>query len=121
MNPAIFTILSQNLNVQTVLGANPCRVYPFGRAPEKVTKPYVTYGIFNVNPQNYLANRCDSDNVGNQINIWGESVESVNACFEAIRTALEGYGYLTNYTAADKDSETGLYGSRMEYDIWVSR
>lgn len=119
MNSELFTILNTVTAVKLLLGANPLRVYPWGRAPENPTKPYAVYGVYNANPENYLADRADLDDKGTQIDIFADTAVSIENCFNAIRNALETvhYGYLTSWSTPDLDEETNLYHIRMDYDF----
>lgn len=121
MNTQLFRILNNNSAVKSLLGANPLRVYPFGRAPQKPQKPYAAYSVYNGAPENYLGDTPDIDNKGTQINIFAITAESAGDCFKAIRDALEPYGHMINYSIDGVDSETDLYEVRMEFDLWEER
>lgn len=60
MYAPIFALLSANAGVTALLGTSPCRAYPFGNAPDQVTKPYITWQTIGGNPENYLK---DSPNI----------------------------------------------------------
>jgi hypothetical protein len=121
MNPTLFTILKATPAVTALLGTPILRVFPWGRAPQNVVKPYATYGVFNGNPENYLGQVPDMDNAGTQLNIWAESAASCDACFNAVRDALEPHAHMTNYATPDLDADTNLYSARMEFDFWEPR
>lgn len=117
-----FDLLNSNVQVKLQLGANPLRVYPYGIKIDSIPrKPYVLYGLFNSVPYNYLADRCDMDLSGIQADIYAETSEKVMLCFEAIRSAIDGNGYVTSYSTIDTDIENGLYHIRMDIDFHVER
>lgn len=121
MNPPLFITLSNTPAVTALLGVSPLRVYPWGEAPQNSPRPYATYGVYNGLSENYLDRVPDIDNLGTQIDIWAETGVSCNACFVAIRDAIEPIAHVTGFQAAIKDEETQLYHSRLEVDFWTPR
>lgn len=121
MNPQLFEILSNDAAVTDLLGTNPVRIFPWGRAPQKVEKPYAVYSVYNANPENYLDSVPDIYNKGTQINVYANSSKSLEDCFIAIRDSLEPSAHMTSYTTPDQDSETNLFSCRMEFDFWEAR
>ena len=117
----IFSLLRDTPAVTALLGTKPLRFYPWSNAPEKSTKPYATYGTYNGVPENYVTNVPDIYNLGTQVDIWAESVDSCEDVFEAIRDALEPIGHLTSFQSVTRDPETNLYTARMEFDFWQAR
>lgn len=121
MNPKLFEILNNNVQVKLNLGANPLRIYPWGRAPQDVRKPYAVYAVYSGTPENYLGNLPDIDNKGTQINIYAEDHLELEGCFIAIRNALEPHAHMTNFSSPDREPNTDLYTARMEFDFWDAR
>lgn len=121
INSKLFQILNNSIQVKLHLGANPLRVYPHGRAPENVKKPYAAYSLYSGVPENYLGNTPDIDNKGTQIDIYSETAEKLELCFNAVRDALENHAHMTNFSTPDQDSETKLFSVRMEFDFWDAR
>ncbi len=121
MTPSLFQILNANNAVKALLGSNPLRVYPWGRAPQNVAKPYAVYGVYNANPENYLGNVPDIDNKGTQIDIYSETSANLQSCFTAVRDALETSAHMVNFSTPAQDAETDLYSVRMEFDFWDER
>lgn len=121
MNPDLFPILNASAPVKALLGPTPLRVFPYGRAPTNVAKPYAVYAVYNANPENYLGQRPDIDNKGTQIEIFADTYQSLESCFLAVRDALEEEAHMTNYSTPDLDANTNLYGVRMEFDFWDER
>lgn len=121
MNPPIFSILNASAPVKALLGSGPLRVFPWGRAPQNVKLPYAVYGIYNANPENYLDSLPDIDNKGTQVNIYASDADSLEACFAAVRNALEPHAHMTSFATPDQDADTNLYSCRMEFDFWDGR
>lgn len=120
MIPNIFAILDDESTAQALLG-DPVRVYPWGEAPQNVLFPYVTYGVYNGLPENYLGNIPDIDQDGTQIDIWAKDSASCRAVFIAIRDIIEPQAHMTSYQLFDRDTETQLYHGRMDFDFWGER
>ena len=121
MNPTLFAILNADATVKSYLGSNPLRVFPWGAAPDNVKKPYAVYGVYSGTPQNYLSQVPDIDSMGTQLNIYAETVASLQDCFDVVRDVLEPHAHITNFTTPDRDSDTRLYSCRMEFDFWENR
>jgi hypothetical protein len=121
MIPPVFEILAADPDISDLLGTSPVRVYPFGEAPEKVTRPYATYSVFNGVPENYITGRSDMDNIGTQIDVWSESSDNCNAIAETIRAALEDYAHMTGWASNERDPETQLFRTRMDFDFFKAR
>lgn len=121
MNPQLFTILNADTAVKALLGSNPLRVYPWNRAPQNPVKPYAVYGVYNGNPENYLGQVPDVDNKGTQVDIYASSAANCEACFLAIRDAVEPQAHMTSFSTPARDAATDLYIGRLEFDFWEAR
>lgn len=121
INSQLFTILNSDIQVKLRLGSNPLRVYPWGRAPSDVKKPYAVYAVYSGVPENYLGQVPDIDNKGTQINIYADTADSLEKCFIAVRNSLEPHAHMTNFTTPDQDADTNLFSCRMEFDFWENR
>lgn len=121
MNPPLFSILNNSAPVKALLGSNPLRIFPWGRAPKEVKKPYGVYVVYNAIPENYLGEVPDIDNKGTQLNIYADTSESLQNCFIAIRDAIEPLAHMTSFATPDLDADTDLYSCRMEFDFWDER
>lgn len=121
MNSEIFDILNKSNPVKALLGSNPLRVYPWGRAPENPRLPYVVYTMYSASPENYLGTRGDIDRKSVQVNIYADTAARNTSCFNAIRNSLEGKAYLTTYRANEVDEDKDTYSTIMEFDFWESR
>lgn len=117
----LFEILYADTTCRTVFGYPTMRVFPWGRAPDKVQKPYAVYTTINGTPENYLDTTPDIDNIGTQVNIYADTSSSLASAFNAIREAVEPYAHMTNFATPDLDADTNLYSARMEFDFWKNR
>lgn len=112
--PPIFTACMASEAVTDLLGLQPLRVFPHGEAPENVARPYVTWQIVSGNPENYLADRPDVDGWRLQVDIWGDTVASVQQVASAMADAIEGQSYITSWRGTSKDPSTGR--RRLSFD-----
>ena len=62
--PPVFTIAAAEPAVTALLGTSPVRMYPAGKAPQGVGKPYATYQLVYGTPENYLGDVPDIDSAG---------------------------------------------------------
>lgn len=120
INPVLFDTLNNSNAVKAVLGV-PLRVYPWGRAPQNVRKPYATYDVYNAVPENYLGNRPDIDNKGTQLQIFSDDTGKLDACFIAVRDAIEPVAHITSFQTIARDDDTDLYSIILDIDFWESR
>jgi len=122
MYPDIFEVLSADTSVAELLGSgSACRVYPFGVAPEKVTKPYVTWQTINGGPDNYLEGAPDIDNFQIQIDIWATTVTSARNVANAIQNAIQSQAYVTTLRGESRDSVTLSYRSGFDVSWFKPR
>lgn len=121
MIPEIFPILSGSIAVTTIFGTTPVRIFPWGEAPERVTYPYATYGVFNGNPENYLNQVPDVDMLGTQIDIWAKTGASCINGAIAIRNALEPTSHMVSISSMTRDPETKSYNIRLDFDCFTFR
>jgi hypothetical protein len=117
----IFQICSSSPAVTALLGSNPVRLFPFGEAPQGVERPYANYQQVGGSPENYLGTLPDSDGYSVQIDVYGESVDSVLAVSRAIRDACEPVAYITAWGNQSRDFETDLYRYNFTVDFLVNR
>jgi hypothetical protein len=117
----LFSILNSNSTVKSYLGTNPLRVFPYGRAPEDVARPYAVYTVFNASPENYIDRTPDIDSISVQVSIYATTEQSLLNCFTSVRNAIEPYAHMTNFATPDIDADDELYSCRMEFDFWDAR
>lgn len=121
MNPGIFSAIANDPTLASLLGNKPVRFFPYGSAPDKVSRPYCTYGVISGLPENTLDQVPVIDRMGTQIDVWASTVESCEAVATRIRDVLEPLGHMTAFTSASRELETQLFTSRLEFDFWVDR
>lgn len=121
MNPDLFLFLNSSVAVKAVLGVEPLRMFPWDRAPANVKKPYGVYAVYNAQPENYLGEVPDIDNKSTQINIYAENSKSLEACYIAVRDALEPHAHMTAFSTPAVNEDTDLYSCTMEFDFWNHR
>ena len=117
----IFRVCAADLGTQALLGVTPHRLYPFGSAPEGVTKPYAVWQLVTGSPENYLAGRPDMDGFTLQVDVYAETASGARAVADAISHAIELQAYVTRWAGETKDTETKLYRSSFDIDWLVPR
>lgn len=122
MFPDIFQYVSASAAVRTLLGTSPVRFWPFGMSPQKGQAGYgVPYSVWQMpygTPENYLNQLPDIDNLGAQIDVYGETSASARAAAVAIRDSVEPFGHVVSYNGEEKDSATGLYRVGFTVEFW---
>jgi hypothetical protein len=109
MFPPVFATAAASPAVQAVFGSNPTRVYPFGEAPQGVTAPYATFQTVSGSPENYLAQRPDSDEFRVQLDVYAATPTAARNAAKALRDALEPLGYVVSWNGEFRDADTNLY------------
>jgi hypothetical protein len=121
MYPPIYATCAANAGVQAALGSNPVRLYPFGEAPQGVTKPYAVWQVVGGGPGNYINQVPDTDSYTVQIDVYATTVTSGRAAAEALRDAIEPVAHLTRYMGDSRDIETKNYRASFDVDWIVNR
>lgn len=122
MNPPFFQIVNVPA-VQAIFGTKPLRVWPFGEAPEKETRPYAVFQTVSGSPENYLNEVPDVDNWTVQVDVYAEAEEGKQADAIALvsngarvlRDALEPVAYITAWRGCTRESGTRFY--RYSFDV----
>lgn len=119
----IFQYVSSSQPVRDLLtSSGVTRFWPFGQSPQPGQQGYgLPYGVWQSvygTPQNYIGNLPDIDNLGNQIDIYGDSASSVRDVAKAVRDAVEPYGHVVSYNGEERDAETGLYRYGFTVEFW---
>ncbi|KAB0504699.1 DUF3168 domain-containing protein [Pseudomonas moorei] len=116
----IFAVCAADAGIQALLGVIP-RLYPFGEAPEGVTKPYAVWQLVTGSPENYLAGRPDLDGFTLQVDVYAATASSARAVADAISHAIELKAYVVRWGGETKDTPTKLYRSSFDIDWLVPR
>lgn len=119
MFPLVFTWLKVAA-VEAIIGSPP-RAYRHGEAPQDTTRPYVTWALISSVPDNELSNLPPSDRWTIQIDCWHQTDAGVESLAQAVRDAMEPYGYLTSIPVNLRESETKLYRIGLQFDILQNR
>jgi hypothetical protein len=116
MFPPVFQIAAAAGPVQTVLGSSPCRLYPFGEAPQGVAVPYAVWQVMPGSaPENYLGQVPDADSWMVQVDVYGTSAASVRDVGAALRDAFEPRAHIVRWNGESKNPTTDRY--RLSFDV----
>jgi hypothetical protein len=116
MFPPVFEIASVAVPVQTALGTAPCRLYPFGEAPQGVAVPYAVWQVMPGSaPENYLGQVPDADSWMVQVDVYGVSAATVRAAALALRNAFEPRAHIVRWNGETKNPTTNRY--RLSFDV----
>ena len=121
MMPPVFETCFASAPLRALIGTSPCRLYPFGHAPEKVQKPYAVWQLITGSPENYLKGPPDMDFASVQFDVYAGSTSAVQDVVEAIRDAIQGDCYVTRWGGHSRDPETLNYRSTFVADWFVPR
>lgn len=121
MYPPVFTLATASAAVTSLLGSNPTRLYPFGEAPQGVTKPYAVWQLVGGVPENYLGNLPDADNYSVQVDAYAPTATEARNVAEALRDVYEPNGYITNWNGERRDPDTNNYRVSFDVDFIVHR
>lgn len=121
MTPPIFTLAVASPAVQAALGVAPTRLYPFGKAPQPVAKPYAVWQVITGAPENYLGQRPDIDALTTQVTVYGTTIDSARSAAIALRDALELDAHVVRWGGDDQDYETQNYFVSFDVDWLVPR
>lgn len=123
MYAPIFTTLKAAPAVVALLQSpgGQLRVYPADEAPQEVAKPYLVYQQVSGSPENYLGQVPDVDSFGNQIDIYGKTLEDVLVVGKAVRDAIERVAYISAWLGTSKEPDTRLYRLSFEVDWYTDR
>jgi hypothetical protein len=117
----IFAVCSADAGVSALLGVSPHRLYPFGEAPEGVTKPYAVWQMVTGSPENYLSGRPDLDGFTLQVDVYAVTATSARTVTDAIVHAIELNANVVRWGGESKDTATNLYRSSFDVDWLVPR
>lgn len=123
MYPPIFPAVNVPA-VQALLktGYDPLRFYLFGKAPQGVKYPYAVWRMASGAPENYLADRPDTDSFTTQVDVFAspsQGAEVARNVAMALRDAIEGHAHITSWFGDDQDPDTKSYRTSFQAD-WVT-
>lgn len=76
--------------------------------------PYACWQIINANPEQYLSDLSDMDDIYVQIDIYASKKAGARQIAKLMRNAIEEDCYIESYTGAEKEPETNLYRIRLD-------
>ncbi|MGO4278212.1 DUF3168 domain-containing protein [Cupriavidus sp. RAF20_2] len=110
---------AESIIVAALAGLN-VKVYP-DVAPAVSTGPYITYQAVGGQDTNALDGPADLQNARMQVNVWaptrGAAVSTMRAVFAALTDPTVG-GIPIGAPVSTYESDTKLYGSRLDVSIW---
>lgn len=121
MYPPVFQVCAADSTVQSVLGTDPTRLWPFGEADPAPDYPYAVWQIVTGTPQNYLGQPPDVDSFGVQIDVYAKTADDARAVAHALRSAIETSAYVTAYIGEFRDTITRNYRYSFAADWIVPR
>lgn len=121
MIPPIFSLVSSSAEVTDLIGTNPTRFYPFGRAPQNVEVPYAVWQIISGEPENFLSTPADMDRLSLQVDVFGRSAAEASGIVAALRNALEDSAYVTALRGQELEDDTGLFRFSFDVDWHLAR
>lgn len=119
MVPPLYAVCSADASVQSLLGTDPMRLFPFGQARQKETYPYAVWQIVGGQPENYLGQVPDVDSISTQIDVYAKTWSSARLVALALRTAVEPVAHVTAYHGEMRDPETESYRISFTVD-WIT-
>lgn len=121
MYPPIFQVCANDSAVQSLLGTNPTRLWPFGEADPDPTYPYAVWQIIAGTPQNYLGQLPDTDSFGVQLDVYAKTAAEARDVAQVLRSAIEPAAYVTAYIGEFRDTITRNYRYSFSVDWIVPR
>lgn len=118
MYPPVFQLLSADSNVAAHVDS---RIYPHGRAPQRVTVPYVTWDVMGGAAENTLSAVPEIDSVVVRVRVWGDDAQTIYAIGQAVRDCLEPDAHMEDVPATGRDAETLRTWLAMTFRFWVDR
>lgn len=109
LNAKLFTALAP------LVGA---RVYPLV-APGGVSRPYVVLTPVSLGASSYTLRRTGgTDRRSVQVDVYADSFDDGEAAAHAVRRRLESEGGRVTGAGAERETDTGLYRQRLDFDFW---
>lgn len=117
MYPPIYTTITADAGSIALLG-NPPRFYPFGEAPQNVTKPYAVWQTVGGAPYNCIDTVPNTDDYAIQVDVYAPTASAAWSVAEAMRDALESNAHITRWGGDVRDPTTNNY--RVSFDLdWI--
>lgn len=121
MNPPVFAALKASPAVRAIVGVNPPRIYRHGNAPQDTARPYVTWEIDAVDPENNLSDLPAGDRITVTVHAWHQTDAGVVALAAAVRDAIEPHAHMTAVPVDEREPQTKLFHMAAVFDWIVGR
>lgn len=121
MFPPVFSLAFASVQVKSLLGSNPLRLYLFGEATQNTPRPYAVWQTVFGLPENFISGRPQEDSWGVQIDVYANSPSEARNVAKALRDAYEGSAYVTRWNGESKEAETNLYRYSFDVEFIVRR
>jgi hypothetical protein len=121
MFPTTFATLKAAPSVTGAFGSSPCRIYPFGEAPQGVALPYATQQLVAGSVENYLGSTADMDSYRVQFDVYAATATAARNGASLIRAALESSGYVVSLNLDGRDAETNHYRYSFDMEFLATR
>jgi hypothetical protein len=122
MFPPIFTLAAAHAPLTALLGVPPnMRFYPGGRAPQGVAYPYAVWQTAYGTPENYQDQPPDIDNLGAQVDVFGNTLDEARAVGKALCDALEGDAHVTAWRGEAEEPATKKGRVSFDVEFWTPR
>lgn len=119
MYPPLHATCAADSSVQSLLGSDLLRLYPFGEARQNEVYPYAVWQIVGGQPENYLGDRPDVDSFSTQVDVYAKTWRSARDVKDALVAAMEGAAHVTAWNGETRDPETGSYRISFTVD-WIT-
>src|SRR5690606_20062643 len=103
MLPEVYPLLAGNTEVAGFVGS---RIYRHGRAPQNVHRPYITWSVASMAPENTLSEMPIVDHFSVQVDCWSDNDQQVEDLARAVRDAIEPHAVMTGMPENSTDPQT---------------
>jgi hypothetical protein len=103
-----YEIAKADAAVRAAFG-DPPRFSDFGESEQDGARPYAVHQVVYGNPENYLNQTPDADNIGVQVDVYGLDMKATKAAARVLRNAFESGAYVTGYGVQAREFDTKLY------------
>lgn len=120
--PPIFKLCNNSKAVKKLLKAGGIlRVFEFGQAPQNVAKPYAVWQeVAGSHDPSLNVRPCNESHLV-QVDCYAETASGAKAVRNAIEYALEPYALTVSYRGNNKEAETNLFRSTVDFEILTTR
>ena len=104
-----------------VLFSGAPRVYRHGYVPQGTARPYITWAVPNLVPENTLSELPTMDRSTVQVDVWCEQDALTLQIAKAVRDAIEPHAHLTSQPFDGWDPESKCYRMALQFDWFIPR